>query len=437
MFQAILFIYSILYFFFLLFYLPAVIFQSVFRKKKTQIAKRIKSGLPSDGNNLLQKKIWIHAVSVGEVNASLALTRKLINNGCKVFFSTTTVTGQQVARSALGSSVTLFYFPLDFKILCRSALRRIRPDVVAIMETEIWPNFLESARREKIPVVFINGRISDQSIKNYQLITPLLKPVFDRIAVMCMQSDIDARRAGKIGAPGKIIRVTGNMKFDYSLDIPAEKKNLQSHLGSLLLGKPGSQLWICGSTKPNEEEIIASIYNNLKSEFPALSLLIAPRHPHRGEEVYEIFSGKGCRTRRRSLLDQGKARPADKCDVLVLDTVGELAYLYEIADIVFMGGSLVPTGGQNVIEPAFFGKPILFGPSMTNFREIAEIFKTREAAVQVHSPRDLEREIRSLLRDEDARSALGRNARGVLEDNRGAVGRNLDVINSLIDNRDN
>lgn len=433
MFQAILFIYSILYFLFLLLYLPAVIFQSVFRKKKTRIVNRIKSGLPANNDPSRQKKIWIHAVSVGEVNASLALTRKLVNNGCKVFLSTTTVTGQQVARSSLGSSVTLFYFPLDFKILCRSALRRIRPDVVAIMETEIWPNFLEAARREKIPVIYINGRISDQSIKNYQLISPLLKPVFERIRFMCMQSDIDALRAGQIGASEKILRVTGNMKFDYSLDIAAEKRTLQSQLGSLLLRKAVSQLWICGSTKPNEEELIASIYNNLKIEFPALSLLIAPRHPHRGEEVSEIFTGKGFRTRRRSLLNMDKARVEDQCDVLVLDTVGELAYLYEIADIVFMGGSLVPTGGQNVIEPAFFGKPILFGPSMTNFREIADIFKNRQAAVQVHSPQDLEREIRRLLKDEAARSALGRNARKVLADNRGAVERNLDIINSIID----
>lgn len=433
MFQAILFTYSILYFLFLLLYLPAVIFQSVFRKKKTRIVNRIKSGLPANNDPSGQKKIWIHAVSVGEVNASLALTRKLVNNSCKVFLSTTTVTGQQVARSSLGSSVTLFYFPLDFKILCRSALRRIRPDVVAIMETEIWPNFLEAARREKIPVIYINGRISDQSIKNYQLISPLLKPVFERIRFMCMQSDIDALRAGQIGASEKILRVTGNMKFDYSLDIPVEKLTLQSQLGSLLLRKPGSQLWICGSTKPNEEELIASIYNNLKKEFPALSLLIAPRHPHRGEEVSEIFTGKGFRTRRRSLLNRDKARVEDQCDVLVLDTVGELAYLYEIADIVFMGGSLVPTGGQNVIEPAFFGKPILFGPSMTNFREIADIFKNRQAAVQVHSHQDLEREIRRLLKDEAARSALGRNARKVLADNSGAVERNLDIINSIID----
>ncbi|MFH1965533.1 MAG: 3-deoxy-D-manno-octulosonic acid transferase [Acidobacteriota bacterium] len=380
----------------------------------------------------MRKKIWIHAVSVGEVNAALDLIRRLVSNNYRVFLSTTTVTGQQVARSAAGTSVTLLYFPFDFKLVCRAFLRKINPDVIALMETEIWPNFLEVAMRERIPVIFINGRISDNSFKNYLRISSLIKPLFNRITFMCMQSDTDAARIREIGAPEKILRVTGNMKFDYSLEIPAEKRRLQNQVGSLLLPGRGSQLWICGSTKPNEEELISSIYINLKEEFPGLSLLIAPRHPHRGEEVEEIFRSSGFSTRRRSLIDLNATALNKGCDVLVLDSVGELAYLYEIADLVFMGGSLVPTGGQNVIEPAFFGKPILFGPSMTNFREIAEIFTSRKAAVQVQSLQELEIQVRKLLPDEAERLALGENARQVLENNRGAVERNLEII-KLID----
>ena len=433
MFQAILFIYSILYLIFLVLYLPAVVFQSIFRKKKTRVFNRIRSNLLIDKTDQVRKKIWIHAVSVGEVNAALALIRRLVNDNYQVFLSTTTVTGQQVARSAAGDSVTLLYFPLDFKLICRAFLRKVNPDVIALMETEIWPNFLEVARRERVPVIFINGRISDNSYRNYLRISSLIKPVFNRITFMCMQSDTDADRIKEIGAPEKILRVTGNMKFDYSLKIPAEKRRLQDQVGSLLLHGRGSQLWICGSTKPNEEELISSIYINLKKEFPGLSLLIAPRHPHRGEEVEEIFRNGSFRTRRRSLIDLNAPKLNKGYDVLVLDTVGELAYLYEIADLVFMGGSLVPTGGQNVIEPAFFGKPILFGPSMTNFREIAEIFTSRKAAVQVQSLQELEIQVRKLLPDEAERLALGKNARQVLENNQGAVERNLEIIKLIID----
>lgn len=433
MFQTNLFIYSILYFFLLVLYLPAVLFQALFRGKKTRILDRIRPGLKVDESGGKRKKIWVHAVSVGEVNAALALIRKLLRNNYIIFLSTTTVTGQQVAQSALGDAASIFYFPLDFKIICRAFLSRIRPDAIALMETEIWPNFLETARKSKVPVIFINGRISDHSYKNYLRISAVLNPVFKRIDLMCMQSKVDADRIMQIGAPAEIIRITGNMKFDYSLEVPEDKRLLQDQVGSMLRRGPGSQIWICGSTKPDEEELISEIYCNLRKAFPSLSLLIAPRHPHRGEEVAGIFRKKGFSTLQRSLMQDKRDIPGNKWEVIVLDTVGELACLYRIADLVFMGGSLVPTGGQNVIEPAFFGKPIIFGPSMTNFREIAEIFKARKAAVQVRSPRELEKQMHCLLPDETERALLGRNALQVLEDNRGAVERNLEVIKGIVD----
>ena len=432
MFQAILFGYSILYLIFLVLYLPRVIFQAVFRNKKTQVFRRIfpafKAPDPAPGT----KSIWIHAVSVGEVNAALPLIKKLTSENYRVSLSTTTLTGQQVARSAVDPSVTLLYFPLDFKIICKTFLKKINPDAVAVMETEIWPNFLETARRSGIPVIFVNGRISDDSFNNYLRIAPLLKPLFKRITLMCMQSVIDAERIRAIGAPENIIRVTGNMKFDYTLKIPDEKRQLQGSIKSILMPGPDSLLWVCGSTKPNEEEILSDIYIFLKSQFPGLSLLIAPRHPHRGEEVAEIFRSKGLKTIQRSKIDTSPKKKSDHVNVLVLDTVGELACIYEIADIVFMGGSLVPTGGQNIIEPAFLGKAILFGPSMSNFRETAEIFKEKKAALQADSPRELEEMLLRLLPNEAARTALGNNARQVLENNRGAVHRNLEAITSLI-----
>lgn len=434
MFKSILFIYSWLYFFLLLSYLPRLLFQSAFRKKKTEIFHRIRLSVRKGGTGT-GKKIWIHAVSVGEVNASLSLIRKLTEeDGCDIFLSTTTVTGRQVAEKALGGSTSIFYFPLDFQFICRDFLRKIDPDLVVIMETEIWPNFLESAYRKKIPVIFLNGRISDKSFHNYLLISSLIKPVFRRIALMCMQSKIDSERIRRIGAPGEILRITGSMKFDYNLEIPEEKERLQERVKNLLKTSPRSRIWICGSTKPNEEEIIASVFKKLKKDFPDLALLLAPRHPNRGGEIAAIFQDQGFKTLRRSQTVNLRPETDRQVEVLILDTVGELAYLYRIADIVFMGGSLVNTGGQNVIEPAFFGKPILFGPSMTNFREIAEIFVSRQAAVQVASPAELEEKLKMLLRDETARVMLGRNARLVLEDNRGAVDRNLEIIHQLLDN---
>jgi len=434
MFQAILFAYSVLYLAFLLLYLPAVIFQAVFRGKKTRVLKRIFPRFETENRNNSQQSVWIHSVSVGEVNAALPLIRKLVDEDFRVFLSTTTATGQQVAQASAGPEVTLLYFPLDFKITCRAFLKKVRPDAVVVMETEIWPNFLETAQRQKVPVVFINGRISDNSFKKYLRISPLLKPLFSRIRLMCMQSEIDSERIRKIGAPDRILRVTGNMKFDYSLEIPEEKKNLQAQLSAFLRPEPDSLVWICGSTKPNEEEILSRIYANLKEKFPRLALLIAPRHPHRGAEVAEIFRNKGFRTIQRSRFHE--SREGEGREVLVLDTVGELAALYEIADIVFMGGSLVPTGGQNIIEPAFFGKAILFGPSMSNFREIAEIFKEKNGALQATSPAELEQLLFRLLPDNRERALLGKNARKIMEDNRGAVNRNLDAVKQVISDND-
>ena len=434
MFRINLYIYSLLYFFLLLTYLPALVFQALFRKKKTAVFDRIRPGINHCGGVGRKGRIWIHSVSVGEVNASLALINRLNQEGYQVYLSTTTVTGQQVARSSIREKASLLYFPLDFQIISRSFIRHVNPDIIILMETEIWPNFIESAARLGVPVVFMNGRISDHSYRNYLRISRLIRPVFRRISMMCMQSEIDAGRIRKIGAPDEIVRVTGSMKFDYSLEVPEDKLRLNELIGTLLGKKEGSPVWVCGSTKPNEEEQLLSVFTRVKEEFPDLSIIVAPRHPHRGGEVADIFMKKGFSVIRRSLMDEYPSGKKERFEVLVLDTVGELACIYQVADLVFMGGSLVPTGGQNVIEPAFFGKPIFFGPSMFNFREIAEIFISRKAAVQIHSPAELEKQIRSLLADENERSAIGKNARQVLEENRGAVERNLEIIGTILGN---
>lgn len=432
MFRINLYIYTLLYFFLLLSYLPTLAFQAFCRKKRTAVLDRIRPGVNRTEEVGGTVRIWVHAVSVGEVNASRELINRLSDRGYEVCLSTTTVTGQQVAKASLGKKVATFYFPLDFKIICGSFIRRINPDLVILMETEIWPNFIESAHRMKIPVAFMNGRISDHSYRNYLRVSSLIRPVFSRIRLMCMQSEIDAARIREIGAPEDIIRVTGSMKFDYSLVVPEEKRLLNIEVGKLLGCEEGSRIWVCGSTKPDEEEQLATVYSNLKKDFPELSIVVAPRHPHRGGEVADIFRAKGFRVIRRSSMAEGPEGNLKRFDALVLDTVGELACIYQIADVVFMGGSLVPTGGQNVIEPAFFGKPVLFGPSMFNFREIAEIFTGKYAALQINSPEELGEKIGALLADEEERSIIGGNARRVLEENKGSVERNLEIIGTIL-----
>ncbi|MEJ2079301.1 MAG: 3-deoxy-D-manno-octulosonic acid transferase [Acidobacteriota bacterium] len=376
--------------------------------------------------------VWIHAVSVGELNAMRPLIRALSAlPRVSLLLSTTTSTGQALAQRDFSEQATIFYFPLDLRRICRRYLRRLKPTLVVLAETELWPNFLTASQLENVPVVLVNGRLSDTSFRRYHRFNRFFHPVIQSVSHFCMQTKEDKQRILELGAEPERVNWVGNLKFDYHQTSSPEQVRLNEALSRILRRQEGDLLLVCGSTKPGEEEQLARVGASLRAAGFSLKLIVAPRHPHRGAEVTELMGGAGFATVRRSTIDIGSQRlPA--AEAVVLDSIGELAGLYEIADLVFIGGSLVPEGGQNIIEPAAFGRPILFGPHMDNFREIAAVFTSNYGALQVGSAEELEARLSDLLKDSHAREWLGRNARKVIRDNQGAVDRTLEILKAYL-----
>ena len=429
MFRTVTLLYSLLYTLGLLFYGPIRVVQTLIRGQKVGLIARLKPPDPIQAPSSRQT-IWIHAVSVGEVNAVKPLAAELMRRNFILHISTITETGQEQAKAIFGEQAKIFYFPLDWKRVCRRFLKKIDPDIIILVETELWPNFISAAREQKIPLVLVNGRISDSSFRYYSRIRFLLQPLLESFTYLCVQSNQDQQRILALGAPIERTECVGNLKFDYQLVRNPEKEVLKNSLMTIIKRDPASLLLICGSTKPGEEEPLLSAFVSLRSEFPNLYLLLAPRHPHRGNEVTQLASDKNLRVLQRS-QDGFDVTRGGEVDVVVLDSIGELSTLYQAGDLVFIGGSLVPEGGQNVIEPAACGKPILFGPHMENFRQIAEVFIRAGAAIQVPSIQEFEKECRNLLRQRELREDLGQRAMKVVTLNRGAVERTVGILQRL------
>ncbi len=372
--------------------------------------------------------VWIHAVSVGELNAVRPLIQALLaREDISLVLSTTTSTGQALARRDFAERATVLYFPVDLRSVCRRYLRRLKPTLVVLAETELWPNFLTSVRLAEVPVVLINGRLSDASFRRYRRFAGFFRPLLRSVAHFCMQTKVDRDRVIELGVDPERANWIGNLKFDYRRAGSPDQTLLNEGLLRILRREAADRVLVCGSTKPGEEGPLAEVAAHLRRDGASLKLVVAPRHPHRGPEVAEILRSAGFETLLRSRLELTR-EALPPADAIVLDSIGELAGVYEIADLVFVGGSLVAAGGQNVIEPAACSKPILFGPHMDNFREIAAVFTSRYAALQVQSAAELEARLADLLRDSHARDWLGRNARKVIRDNQGAVDRTLEVL---------
>ena len=431
MFRIATYFYSVLYTIALIFYGPFRVLRSLVRGQSIGIMERLGNIESVSAGNREGPTIWLHAVSVGEVNAAKSLVNALSGMGCKTFVSTTTETGQEQARKLFREKAEVFYFPLDWKPTCRKCLKKIQPDVVLLVETELWPNFIMSTRDLNIPLVLVNGRISDQSFLYYSKIRFIIKPLLDCFSHLCMQSQQDLERIQELGAPPGRTSALGNLKFDYQTVTDIDKKELKQSIEQILKEAPENLLLICGSTKPGEEGLLLTAYENLHLEFPTLRLLIAPRHPHRGAEVTALVKERGfsCIQRSKDPLEVNRTGPAH---VLVLDSIGELASTYELGDLVFVGGSLVPMGGQNIIEAAAYGKAILFGPHMQNFRQVARAFLEARAAVQVTNPTDLLSQLRYLIGHPDNRKELGSRALEVVRLNRGSVERTMAVVRNYI-----
>jgi len=372
--------------------------------------------------------IWIHAVSVGEVLAARPLVPVLRARfpDHRLFLSTTTMTGNAVAAKSVRGLDGLFYAPFDWPVPVRRALGILNPALLVLVETELWPNLIHEAKRRGTRIALVNGRISNRSLPRYLKVRRFLRRVLADVDAFLMQGPAHAERIEAMGAPAARVAVTGNLKFD-----AVETGRPPERLVRLLDGQPDRRrlLFVAGSTVAGEEELVLRAFHGVRERVSGASLLIAPRHPERFAAVPPLIEASGFRCVLRSRLEPGAWKDGE---VLVLDSLGELAGLYPLATVVFVGGSLVPAGGHNILEPAVAGRPVVVGPHMENFQEIADRFRAESALVQVGTAEELGREVAALMLDEGRRRALGEKARGLVESNRGAVPKTVDALAGLL-----
>ena len=411
---------------------PYFLYQAIRYQKYIGSLRQRLGYLPISFNVDGEESIWIHAVSVGEALTARALAADLKTRypRLRLFLSTTTIAGQQVARRSLQHVDAVFYFPFDWAFIVRRTLNLVKPRLFIMMETEIWPNLLRICGERGIRTVVINGRISSRSYPRYRVIRPFFRRVLADIDRFCMQSEESARRLVDLGADPARVTVTGSLKFD-SLEIPTATPHGKPRERVLRFFRisPNRTVIVAGSTMRGEEAAIFRAFRRVKTTMPGALLIVAPRQPERFGEVERLARGAGFLTTRRSELPID-AEP--RADAVVLDSIGELAELYQLATAVFVGGSLVDHGGHNILEAAVFGKPIVFGPHMQNFKEIADAFLMNGAAVQVQSERELDETLLTLATDPVRRARLGAAARALVEANRGAKQKTLAVLADLL-----
>ena len=427
------FIYSVLIVLFFAVMSPYLLYQAVrYRKYVRSLPQRL-GILPLSFNLDGDESIWIHAVSVGEVLTARALLQALRERypRLRIFLSTTTITGYQVARNNLQYIDEVFYFPFDFAFIVRRTLRLVRPRLFVMMETELWPNLLRACRAGGVKTLLVNGRISSRSYPRYKLARPFFRHVLAHVDRFCMQSEESARRIVDMGADPARVTVTGSLKFD-SLERPeslAASDRGRNRVLRYFRISPDRPVLIAASTLKGEEEPVLEAFQRMRATRPNALLIIAPRKPERFDDVERLARRTGLNVARRSEL-RVDAEP--RHDIVVLDTIGELAQLFQVATIVFVGGSLVDAGGHNILEPAVFGKPIIFGPYMQNFAEIARAFLDNGAGIEVNTDRELETVLLELMGDPVRRASLGAAARALVEANRGARARSLEAIAQLL-----
>jgi 3-deoxy-D-manno-octulosonic-acid transferase len=424
-------LYSVLIVLFFLIMSPYFLYQAVRHRKYFSTLPQRLGYMPLSVNLDGDPSIWIHAVSVGEVLAARALVPSLRERypRLRLFVSTTTRTGQQVARANLQHVDEVFYFPFDLRRIMKRTVALVKPRLFIMMETEIWPNLLRVCREEGVRTILVNGRISARSFPRYRLARAFFRPVLADVDRFCMQSEESARRIVEIGAERDRVSVTGSLKFD-SLEAPAAAVDRGPNrvLRYFRVGA-GRPVVIAASTLKGEEEPVLDAFARIRATWTSALLIVAPRKPERFDEVERLARRGGRRGARRTEL------PVDtepRVDIVVLDTIGELAQLYQVATVVFVGGSLVDAGGHNILEPAVFGKPIVYGPHMHNFAEISRTFLDNRGAVQVRSAAELEATLVELLSDPVRRASLGAAARALVEANRGARAKTLAVIAQLL-----
>lgn len=381
--------------------------------------------------------LWIHAVSVGEVNIATQLIAALEHRmpNLKIVVSTTTTTGMGELHKKLPSHIQKIYYPIDKRACVRRAFLAIHPEAVVLVEAEIWPNFLWTADDLGVPTFLVNARLSERSFDGYRRFGFLFRPLFAGFAGVGCQNEADAGRLRELGCQPDNIRVVGNLKFDAAKleeRVPLDVPRLLTQLGV-----PKDALVIVGgSTHAGEEGILAEVFTRLRKRFPKLFLIVVPRHFERGKEAGRDIEARGLKFVYRKEVTPKSEFQAGEVDCLLVNTTGELKYFYQHANVIFVGKSLTTEGGQNPIEPGALGKPMVFGPNMQNFHQIAKAFVERRGAIQVRDAKELESAFETLLSDNDQAIALGMNALRVVRENLGAIEKTVDMIVERLDGTD-
>ena len=375
-----------------------------------------------------KKVLWLHAVSVGEVNAAKNWLRLFLKeySDWTVAFSTTTPTGQEIAQSFGSERVSVFYAPIDISFIVRRVIEAIHPKLIVLMETELWPNLISQAYQKDIPIGIINGRISPRSFSRYRFVRGWVAKLLRQLSFCLVQSERDESYFRSLGMEDKKLFLTGNLKFDLNGQKPAD---LNVPLGLL----PDGVVFLAGSTHWNEEEILLRVFGRLRTDFRNLQLILAPRHPEQLSRVIEAV--KRC-SYQPKLFSEMENTPSEFFDVLIVDRMGVLASLYAFADLVFIGGSFVPRGGQNPFEAACFKKPILHGPQVFNFQEIYTKLAQCHASIQVSSEEELYQNSRELIEKSHFRAEMGLRAWKAIQSMKGVTERTINYLSRWIEMKD-
>lgn len=372
--------------------------------------------------------LWLHAASVGEIVAASPIVKELKRQfpDIPILISVVTTAGYAMAGRIIQDADGIIFFPLDLPYLSQNVVRRIRPQVFMMVETELWPNFLQAIHRLKIPVMMVNGRISDKSASRYSYLGGILQDMLNTVQLFCMQSALDAKYITDLGADPQRVVVTGNTKFDqtYAHITEQEREQLAQDLG-LADCHP---IIIAGSTHKGEEEHILKAFCQVRASFPQAKLILAPRDIKRADELKNMARTFNLTALQRTAITQNSQQEAA---VLLLDTIGELGKVYSIGDIIFVGGSLIAQGGHNVLEPAAHGKPIIVGPHMFNFKDSYVLLRERGACVTVEEGSQLGDKLLAILHDNNLREQMGSEARKIIEENGGAARKSVEQLKRL------
>lgn len=373
--------------------------------------------------------LWIHAVSVGEVNIATQLIRALESRvpNLKILVSTTTSTGMGELRKKLPSHIEKIYYPIDRRKYIQRALSTLHPEGIVLVEAEIWPNFLWRAREKNIPLFLVNARMSIKSYRGYKRLGFLFRPIFASFTGVGVQNEADAAKLRELGCRPEAVQVVGNLKFDAVKIEERSSINVRALLRQSGVGDEAPIL-LGGSTHAGEEALLAELYLRLRKRFPDLLLILVPRHFERGKEVGRELTSRGIKFVYRTEISAASRFAPGELDCLLVNTTGELKYFYEEASVIFVGKSLTATGGQNPIEPGALGKAMVFGPNMQNFQSIASAFVAAKGAVQVQNAAELEKVLEQLIANAQRRVELGQNALEVVRQNQGAIDRTADMI---------